>query len=1001
LLPNVKYFAPFRLDLTGRTLWRDAVRVPLTHKAFDLLAVLVERAGHVVAKATLLEAVWPQTHVHPDNVKVLIGEIRRALGDDPMRPRFIRSLIKRGYIFIAPVVDAPLDPSASSSFPIFVGREPEMDRLLGALDQAAGSHRQVAFITGDAGIGKTALCEAFLRVAATRHAMRATWAQCMRLSGPSEPYYPLLDLLTRLARSTDDEIVATTLARHAPSWLPHLPALSEDPPGAFAAGTHVATAARMLREVVTALETLAEDTPLVLWIEDLQWADPATIDVLASLGQRRDPAKLLILATIRSSDSGAGSAPLRRAQVDLLARPHTSELRLQPLAQEDVARYLDLQLGDEVSRQSSSLLYRLTSGNPLFLVTAIEHLVRKGYFVDRGEGWRLEVSPDALEAAIPASLVGTVARELEELAPDERQAIDAASVGGVEFSLWLAAHAANMDELALEPVLEVLARRRRFIVREGVVELANGVFSPLYRFTHGLYQEIVIDHMPSTARAAAHGRAGLAMERVFTGREHEAAADLACHFHGAGDHLRAARYLRVAAGNALRRYAPREAGALLHGAVTHAAHLEPDERARVEIPLMLELGQAQLAAGETDLAIQTLSRLERRAGEERRHDDRLRALLTLAEAHVGISRAAALDCARQIKVVSPLAADATLASTADIRAGLIELHFDGWSDEIADRCLEGLRDFPRQISDEHRTLAIRLLFLHTSRSAYAVAWRTGRKLLPLALASGNVADCAYCYYLLGVAALHLGRWDDALAVATEGAAVSERTGSTRYAVTLRLLQAWIALESQRFDEAYRLSVGDRALTESGGWANARQMSLLFGGAAALAQGRLADAAADLESLRNWYARERILMDWFWEPQLHTYLAELSLQRGDLERATIEAAAAQQTALATPERTWRGRAHVTAALVALERRAFDEAAQYLRQARREIRGIHAPLVAWRIEAVTATLLEKTAQPDSARRARQKYERALERLQHAADPARTGSLQNQRPPPGRIH
>ncbi len=998
----MKYFAPFRLDLTARTLWRDGVRVPLTHKAFDLLAVLVERAGHVVAKETLLETVWPQTHVHPDNVKVLIGEVRRALGDDPMRPRFIRSLVKRGYIFIAPVVDAVVDLTPSSSFPTFVGREAEMDRLLGALEHAAASHRHVAFVTGEAGIGKTALCEAFLRVAATRHAMRATWAQCMRLSGPSEPYYPLLDLITRLARSTEDELVTATLARHAPSWLPHLPAISDDVPRAFTAGTHVATAARMLREIVTALETLAEDTPLVLWIEDLQWADPATIDVLASLGQRRDPAKLLLLATIRSSDSGAASATLRRTQVDLLARPQTMELRLQPLSRQEVTRYLDGQLGEEVSRQSSSVLYHLTSGNPLFLVTAIEHLVRKGYFADSGEGWRLEVSPDALEAAIPASLVGTVARELEELAPDERQAIDAAGVVGVEFSLWLAAHAANMDELALEPVLEMLARRRTFIVREGVVELANGVFSPLYRFTHGLYQEIVIDHVQPAARAAAHARAGLAMERVFTGREHEAAADLACHFHGAGDHLRAARYLRIAAGNALRRYAPREAGALLHGAVTHAAHLAPDERARVEIPLMLELGEAQLAAGETDLAIQTLSRLERRAADERRHDDRLRALLALAEAHVGISRESALTCARQIKVVAPLAADATLASTADIRAGLIELHFDGWSDEIADRCLDALRDLPRQISDEHRTLAIRLLFLHTSRSAYAIAWRAGRKLLPLALASGNVADCAYCYYLLGVAALHLGRWEDALAVAAEGAAVSERTGSTRYAVTMRLLQAWIALESQRFDDAYRLSVEDRALSESAGWANARQMSLLFGGAAALAQGRLAEAEADLEALRDWYARERVLMDWFWETQLHTYLAELSLQRGDLERATIEASAAQETALAMPERTWRGRAHVTAAQVAIERRAFDEASQYLRQARREIRGINAPLVAWRIEAVTATLLEKTAQPDSARRARQKYERALERLHHAAAGEGTGTLQIDSPPPGeRMH
>ena len=349
--------------------------------------------------------------------------------------------------------------------------------------------------------------------------------------------------------------------------------------------------------------------------------------------------------------------------------------------------------------------------------------------------------------------------------------------------------------------------------------------------------------------------------------------------------------------------------------------------------------------------------------------------------------------------MSPFASDQTLASTAAIRAGIIELHFEGWSDEIADRCLEAWRDLPRQASDEHRTLAIRLLFVHTSRSAYSNAWSAGRRLLPQALASGNVADCAYCYYLLGVAALHLGRWDEAQAIAAEGAAVTERTGSTRYAVTLRLLQAWIALEAQRFDEAYRISTGERALAESGGWANARQMSLLVGGAAALELGRLSEAAADLESLRDWYARERVLMDWYWEAQLHTYLAELSLRRGNLERATIEASAAREAAMATPERTWRGRAHVTSALVAIERRAFDEAGQYLRQARREVRGINAPLVAWRIEAMTATLLEKTAQPDSARRARQKYERALERLNRPAVPA---PLEPGGPEPGeRLH
>jgi len=979
----VKYFAPFRIDLSERTLWRDDTRVPLTHKAFDLLRVLVERAGHVVARDTLLGSVWPDTHVHPDNVKVLIGEIRRALGDDPVRPRYIRSIVKRGYVFIAPVVEAPVDLSTASPPPIFVGRDAQMDLLLGAFDAAGESDRRLVFVSGESGIGKTALCEAFLRIAATRHAMRVTWAQCMSLTDPSEPYYPLLDALTRLARSASDDTVATIVAHHAPSWMPHLPALSGPGWSAMPGGGHVASAARMLREIVNALEALAEHMTLVLWIEDLHWADAATIDVLTNLGRRRDPAKLLLLATMRPPESVPGAAALRRAHADLVAYARAADIRLQPLAHDDVTRYLDRRFGSDVASRTADVVYQSTNGNPLFLVSAIDHLVRKGHFIEERAGWHLAVSPGALEAAIPASFAGTVARELEELAPDERQAIEAASVVGVEFSLWLAARAADVDELAIEPALEMLSRRQTFIVREGVIELASGMFGPLYRFKHGLYQEIVLDGTSTAMRAHAHARVGRALERLFVGREREIAGDLACHFHGAGDHGRAAQYLRLAAGNALRRYAPREAAALLHGAVAHAAHLTVEPRTELELLLMLELGQAQFAAGEVGLATITLTRLERRADEGDRPNERLRALLALAEAHAGISREDTLRYARKVTEVASSATDAQLAATAAVGAGIIELHFEGWSDDIADRCLDAWRSLPTSTSEEHCSLAIRLLYVQTLRSAYAGAWAAGRKLLPIALRSGNLNDCIYCYYLMGVAALHLGRWGDALEVATEGAAIGEKTGSTRYAVSMRLLQGWIALECQRWDEARRLSVADRSLVEGCGWANAMQMSLLFGGASALGQGQLDEAAADLERLRGWYTKERLAMDWFWTVQLHISLTELSLRRADLDRAAAEAAAAQASAAATPERTWRARAHVAAAQVAIERQTFTDAERHLRNARREIRGIDAPLASWRIEAVTATLLERTAHPDSARRARTRYERTLARLERSID------------------
>src|SRR5262245_24926472 len=175
----MKHFHPFRLDTAEEALWQGESRISLTHKAFALLRCLVDRAGRVVSRDALLESVWPDTHVHPDNVKVLIGEIRRALGDDHTTPTYIRSIPKRGYVFIAPIFEAPPELSPGRLSPIFVGRHAEQKPLAGALESALEGDRRLVFITGTGGMGKTALCETFLRSAGTTHGMRATWSQCL------------------------------------------------------------------------------------------------------------------------------------------------------------------------------------------------------------------------------------------------------------------------------------------------------------------------------------------------------------------------------------------------------------------------------------------------------------------------------------------------------------------------------------------------------------------------------------------------------------------------------------------------------------------------------------------------------------------------------------------------------------------------------------------------------------------------------------------------------
>ena len=101
----MKSFKTFRLDSANHLLWRNEDRVPIAPKAFDVLAYLVQHAGRVVTQDEILEALWPETYVNPEVLRKYILEIRKALGDRPDNPEFIETVPKRGYRFVAPVID--------------------------------------------------------------------------------------------------------------------------------------------------------------------------------------------------------------------------------------------------------------------------------------------------------------------------------------------------------------------------------------------------------------------------------------------------------------------------------------------------------------------------------------------------------------------------------------------------------------------------------------------------------------------------------------------------------------------------------------------------------------------------------------------------------------------------------------------------------------------------------------------------------------------------------
>jgi DNA-binding winged helix-turn-helix (wHTH) protein len=184
----MKVFHPFCLDTVNQCIWRLGdtglqERILLSPKAFALLAYLVDHAGRLVTHDELLEAVWPGSVVEPQAVKKHVLAVRSALGDRPKNSFFIETVIKRGYRFIAAITEFATSRavvSGEAAQGTLVGRRGSLEELHEAWERVLGGERQIVFITGEPGIGKTALAQTFRdQVAAGERSGRIAQGQCI------------------------------------------------------------------------------------------------------------------------------------------------------------------------------------------------------------------------------------------------------------------------------------------------------------------------------------------------------------------------------------------------------------------------------------------------------------------------------------------------------------------------------------------------------------------------------------------------------------------------------------------------------------------------------------------------------------------------------------------------------------------------------------------------------------------------------------------------------
>jgi predicted ATPase/DNA-binding winged helix-turn-helix (wHTH) protein len=574
----MKQFGCFQLDTRNECLWQNGTRISLTPKLFAVLRYLVENPQRLVTHDELLDKLWPKTYVQPQVLRTYVLELRKLLGDSAESPRFIRTVAGRGYWFLAEVEDGKAAPAATpgpAPARIF-GRQLEFERLNGLLRQAMQGDRQVAFVTGEAGMGKTALIDLFCRQLCGEIQAHVARGQCVEGFAGKEAYYPLIEALGHLCSQDDGQKHVLVMQQKAPSWY--------SPMATPARGD------RKLNEICDAIEALSSAATLVLVFEDMHWADLSTLDLLSALARRRQGARLLLLASFRPAEVSAGEHPLKRLKQDLLTHKLCSDVALRPLERDAVREYLVHELKQETPPQGlPSFVHQHSEGNPLFMIAMLEHLIVQGFLLQQAGAWQLRSAFAEMDVGVPTALSEMIELQIDRLDAADQRLLEAASLIGVVFPAWAAAAALDRDIEEIEDHYEKLTRRLHFLHPAGHDELPDGTQSAFYVFAHGLYREVLRARQPPARRARRHLRVAERLEELFAGRTMDVSSELALHFEAAAEWVRAAQALCTAAGNAMRRGAHDESVQLSERALRLLENLSGPNRETAETSIRQQI----------------------------------------------------------------------------------------------------------------------------------------------------------------------------------------------------------------------------------------------------------------------------------------------------------------------------------------------------------------------------------------------------------------------------
>lgn len=483
---------------------------------------------------------------------------------------------------------------------LFVGREGELARLDYFLGQALGGRGQIVFVTGEAGSGKTALVQAFADKAG-RYSddLVVVLGNCSAHSDMADPYLPFREVLgvlsgveeqassplhTRLGRTvgrTAQVLVevgpdlvgsivpgAALLAKigkvvaQKAGWLDKLEKLVQNKPPAIPQAAM--EQGRIFEQYANVLKTLAKEQPLLIILDDLHWADEASIGLLFHLSRRIEQSSILLIGTYRSHEIGLKSGerhPLERVLNEIKRQAGNVWIDLDQAQKTGKRAFIDQWLDsepNELGEEFRQALFRHTEGNPLFTIELLRTLQERGDLVQNAQGrWVQKAS--LIWDSLPARIEGVVEERLGRLEESQRELLRTASVEGESF---IAEALAQVQQTPLRQLLKELSqnleKHHRLVQERGGLKVGRTLLTG-YSFAHALFQDYLYRELGTGERRLLHGELAQVLGQLYAGHTQEIAAQLAWHYDQAGLAEKAAEYFITAAHLANQQGAPREA----------------------------------------------------------------------------------------------------------------------------------------------------------------------------------------------------------------------------------------------------------------------------------------------------------------------------------------------------------------------------------------------------------------------------------------------------------